>query len=54
MVSIPSYFKLLLSKALSLKSVEEYAFKINKGLYNGKKFDINEKIKIYFENNNLF
>jgi hypothetical protein len=34
------------------KSVEEYAYKINKGLYNGTKFNVNEKIKVYFERNN--
>ena len=34
------------------KSVEEYALKIKKGIYNGTKFNINKKIKVYFERNN--
>ena len=33
------------------KSVEEYVFKIKKGLYNGTKIDVNEKIQVYFERN---
>ena len=33
------------------KSVEEYAFKLKKGMYNGTKFNINKKIKVYFERN---
>lgn len=33
------------------KSVEEYVFKIKKGLYNGTKFDVNQKIKVYFDRN---
>ena len=36
------------------KSVEEYALKIKKGIYNGTKFNITDKIKIYFERNNYY
>ena len=32
------------------KTVEEYSFKLNKG-FCGEKFDINQKIKVYFERN---
>ena len=32
------------------KTIEEFVFKINKG-FNGKKFDIDNKVKIYFERN---
>ena len=33
------------------KTIEEFVYKIKKGLYNGGKFDIDYKVKIYFERN---
>ena len=47
----PPIYKYAYLKHYSIKSTEEFGYKIKKGLYNGGKFDIDNRINYYFKHN---